>query len=99
MDLVYLRVSQINGCAYCIDKHTRDLIKGGASIEKLALVQVWAEAGSLFSEREKAALHWVETVTWVAQTHIPEADFTAADPFQRKGTRRSHNRDRAYEHL
>ncbi|MBU9294634.1 carboxymuconolactone decarboxylase family protein [Burkholderia multivorans] len=52
VDLVYLRVSQINNCAYCLDMHTRDLIERGASIEKLALVQAWAEAGSLFDERE-----------------------------------------------
>ena len=56
VDLVYLRVSQINNCAYCLDMHTRDLIKKGVKIEKLALVQAWAEAGHLFSERERAAL-------------------------------------------
>jgi AhpD family alkylhydroperoxidase len=43
IDLVYLRVSQINGCAYCLDMHTRDLIKKGVKLEKLALVQVWQE--------------------------------------------------------
>ena len=56
VELVYLRVSQINNCAYCLDVHTRDLIKKGLKIEKLALVQAWAEAGNLFSERERAAL-------------------------------------------
>jgi AhpD family alkylhydroperoxidase len=78
IDLVYLRVSQINGCAYCIDMHARDLIDAGMSRDKVILVQVWRESGSLFSEREQAALAWAETVTLVAQTHIPEADFTAA---------------------
>jgi len=78
VDLVYLRVSQINGCAYCLDMHTRDLLKKGASIEKLALVQAWREGGRLFSEREKAALAWAETVTQVAQTGVPDADFQAA---------------------
>jgi AhpD family alkylhydroperoxidase len=62
VDLVYLRVSQINNCAYCLDMHTRDLIKKGVKIEKLALVQSWAEAGHLFSEREHAALAWAEAV-------------------------------------
>jgi AhpD family alkylhydroperoxidase len=51
VDPVYLRVSQINNCAYCLDMHTRDLIKKGVKKEQLALVQAWAEAGLLFSER------------------------------------------------
>jgi AhpD family alkylhydroperoxidase len=78
VDLVYLRVSQINGCAYCLDMHTRDLIKKGIKIEKLALVQVWQEAGNLFSDRERAALAWAETVTRVAQTGVPDVEFEAA---------------------
>ena len=78
VDLVYLRVSQINGCAYCLDMHTRDLIKKGVSIDKLALVQAWREAGKLFSDRERAALAWAETVTQVAHTGVPDADFHAA---------------------
>jgi len=78
IDLVFLRVSQINGCAYCIDMHSRDLIKGGMNIEKLVLVQAWSEAGTLFSDREKSALGWAETVTKVAQTHVPDADFEKA---------------------
>ena len=51
VDLVYLRISQINNCAYCLDMHTRDLLKKGQKIEKLALVQAWAEGGHLFDER------------------------------------------------
>lgn len=78
VELVYLRVSQINGCAYCLDRHTRDLIKKGVQVEKLALAQVWQEAGELFSDRERAALAWAETVTWVAETGVPDADFEAA---------------------
>ena len=78
VDLVYLRVSQINGCAYCLDMHTRDLLKKGVAVDKLALVQAWREAGPLFSEREKAALSWAESVTQVAQTGVPDADFQAA---------------------
>ena len=54
--MVYLRVSQINNCAYCLDMHTRDLLKKGQKFEKLALVQAWAEAGNLFDDRERAAL-------------------------------------------
>ncbi|MBR8242461.1 carboxymuconolactone decarboxylase family protein [Burkholderia multivorans] len=78
VDLVYLRVSQINNCAYCLDMHTRGLIERGVSIEKLALVQAWAEAGSLFDERERAALAWAETVTRVAETGVPDAAYEAA---------------------
>ena len=78
IDLVYLRVSQINGCAYCIDMHSRDLLQGGVSIEKLVLVPAWREAGSLFSEQERAALAWSETVTRVAETAVPDADYQDA---------------------
>jgi AhpD family alkylhydroperoxidase len=77
VDLVYLRVSQINNCAYCLDMHTRDLLKKGQKIEKLALVQAWAEAGSLFDERERAALAWAETVTRVAETGVPAEAYQA----------------------
>jgi AhpD family alkylhydroperoxidase len=78
VDLVYLRVSLINGCAFCIDMHSRDLLKGGMAVEKLVLVPAWREAGALFSEREKAALAWAETVTRVAETNVPDAEFEAA---------------------
>jgi AhpD family alkylhydroperoxidase len=78
VELVYLRSSQINNCAYCLDSHMRDLLKKGQSIEKLALVQAWAEAGTLFDERERAALAWAETVTRVADTHVPDEAYEAA---------------------
>jgi AhpD family alkylhydroperoxidase len=78
VDLVYLRVSQINNCAYCLDMHTRDLIKMGVKVEKLALLQAWEEAGHLFSERERAALAWAETVTRVSETGVPDEAFQAA---------------------
>lgn len=78
IDLVYLRVSQINGCAYCIDLHSRDLLKQGLAVEKLVLVPVWHEAGAVFSERERSALRWADTVTRVADTGIPDADYQAA---------------------
>ena len=78
VDLVYLRVSQINNCAYCLDMHTRDLLKRGVKIEKIALVQAWAEAGNLFDARERAALAWAESVTRVSQTGVPDEDYQAA---------------------
>lgn len=77
VELVYLRVSQINGCAYCLDLHTRDLTKKGVPLAKLALVQVWHEAGAVFDAREQAAFAWTETVTRVADTAIPDASFAA----------------------
>lgn len=77
VDLVYLRVSQINGCAYCIDKHSRDLLAHGMAIDKLLLVPVWDESGALFDPRERAALAWAESLTNVAQTHVPDTDFAA----------------------
>jgi AhpD family alkylhydroperoxidase len=78
INLVYLRVSQINNCAYCLDMHTRDLLKMGQKIEKLALVQAWAEAGNLFDERERAGLAWAETVTRIADTGVPDKAYEAA---------------------
>ena len=78
VDLVYLRVSQINGCAYCIDMHSRDLLKSGITVDKLVLVPVWRDAGEVFSARERTALAWAETVTRVAETGIPDADYEAA---------------------
>ena len=78
VNLVHLRTSQINGCAYCIDMHSRDLLKGGMTIDKLILVPAWREAGKLFDARERAALAWSETVTNVAHTGVPDAEFQAA---------------------
>ena len=78
VELVYLRISQINNCAYCLDMHTRDLISKGVKVEKIALVQAWEEAGGLFSEQERAALAWAETVTRVAQTNVPDEAYEAA---------------------
>lgn len=77
LHLVYLRVSLINGCAFCIDMHTRDLLAGGVAQEKLTLLPVWREAGELFSEQERAALAWCETVTNVSQTAIPDHEYEA----------------------
>lgn len=78
VDLVYLRISQINGCAYCIDMHTRDLGKRGVLADKIALLPVWREAAALFTLEERAALAWAESVTRVADTGVPDADFDAA---------------------
>jgi AhpD family alkylhydroperoxidase len=78
INLAYLRVSQINGCAFCIDMHSRDLLKSGLTVDKLVLVPGWRDAGEVFSPRERIALAWTETVTRVAETHVPDADYEAA---------------------
>jgi AhpD family alkylhydroperoxidase len=78
IDLVYLRVSQINGCAYCIDMHSRDLLKAGLPVEHLVLVSVWREAGSIFDEQEKAALAWAEVVTRLGDEGAPDSAYDAA---------------------
>lgn len=75
--LIFLRVSQINGCAHCIDMHTRDLLKT-MSIDKLALVPVWAEVPHLFSDQYLAALAWAEEVTNVSSTHASDEAYAAA---------------------
>jgi AhpD family alkylhydroperoxidase len=74
---VFLRASQINGCAYCIDMHSRDLLKGGVAVEKLMLVSAWREAGDVFTGREKAALQWAEAVTLISESHAPDEAFAA----------------------
>lgn len=76
--LVFLRVSQVNGCAHCIDIHTRDLIKTGMSVEKIVLIPVWREAAYLFSDVERAALSWAEEVTRISETHASDEAYSAA---------------------
>ncbi|EJN08788.1 carboxymuconolactone decarboxylase family protein [Herbaspirillum sp. YR522] len=77
VEMVFLRVSQINGCAYCIDKHSRDLLKGGMTVDKLVLVPVWHEAGALFSPQQQAALAWAEVVTRIDRGGAADADYEA----------------------
>ncbi|GAB7548141.1 carboxymuconolactone decarboxylase family protein [Cupriavidus sp. D39] len=79
VELVRLRASQINGCAYCIDLHTTDARKGGEDDRRLATLSVWRET-PFFSERERAALAWTEAVTLVAQDHVPDAAWEAVRP-------------------
>lgn len=74
--LVFLRISQINGCAHCIDKHSRDL-RETMSIDKITLVPLWDEVQHLFSEQERAALAWAEEVTNVSETHASDEAYAA----------------------
>ncbi|QTG16815.1 carboxymuconolactone decarboxylase family protein (plasmid) [Agrobacterium tumefaciens] len=75
--LVFLRVSQINGCAHCIDMHSRDLRKT-MSVDKITLVPIWDEVPHLFSDQERAALAWAKEVTNVSQTHASDEAYAAA---------------------
>ncbi|WP_342246614.1 carboxymuconolactone decarboxylase family protein [Pseudomonas sp. OTU5201] len=70
-ELVRIRASQINGCAYCIDMHTTDAAKEGESLQRLMAVSVWKET-PFFDDRERAALLWTETLTLVATRHAPD---------------------------
>lgn len=74
LDLIKLRASQINGCAFCVDLHSSDARKAGESERRLYAVAVWREA-PFFTARERAALAWAEAITLVSQTHAPDADY------------------------
>ena len=75
-ELVKIRASQINGCAYCIDMHTKDARAVGETEQRIYALPAWREA-PFFSERERAALAFTESVTEVATTHVPVADYDA----------------------
>lgn len=72
LELVRLRASQMNGCAYCVDMHTKDARAEGETEQRLYAVSVWEEA-PFFTERERAALAWTEAVTRVSDSHVPDA--------------------------
>src|SRR6201985_186273 len=71
IELVKTRASQINGCAFCIHMHTRDARAHGETEERLYLLDAWRES-PLYTDRERAALAWTESVTLVSQTHVPD---------------------------
>ncbi|MAL01167.1 carboxymuconolactone decarboxylase family protein [Neopusillimonas maritima] len=71
VELVKIRASQLNGCAYCIHMHTTDARKHGESEMRLYLLSAWRES-PLYSKRERAALEWTETLTLIAQTQVPD---------------------------
>ncbi|HTS51138.1 MAG TPA: carboxymuconolactone decarboxylase family protein [Bryobacteraceae bacterium] len=77
LDLVYLRVSQINGCAYCLDMHSKDLRAAGETEQRLYLLDAWREA-PFYSDRERAALAWSEAVTRVTEGHVPDQVYEQA---------------------
>src|SRR5262245_23583898 len=69
--LVKIRASQMNGCAYCIDMHTKDARQAGETEQRIYALNAWRET-PFFSERERAALEWTEAVTRVGDTHVPD---------------------------
>ena len=77
LELVKVRASQINGCAYCVDMHTKDARVLGETEQRLYAVPVWRET-PFFSERERAALAWTEAVTLVAQSGVPDEEYRLA---------------------
>ncbi|WP_305804482.1 carboxymuconolactone decarboxylase family protein [Stenotrophomonas sp. YIM B06876] len=76
LELVKTRASQINGCGFCLDMHTRDARAHGETEQRLYTLSAWRET-PFFSERERAALAWTESVTNVAQTGVPDAVYEA----------------------
>jgi AhpD family alkylhydroperoxidase len=71
LDLVKLRASQINGCAYCIDMHSKDARAGGETEQRLYGLTAWSET-PFYTERERAALKWTEAMTLISETHAPD---------------------------
>lgn len=74
LELVRLRASQINGCAFCIHMHVKDALKHGESDMRIHMLDGWRDS-PLFSDRERAALNWTESLTRIAETHAPDADY------------------------
>jgi AhpD family alkylhydroperoxidase len=75
IELVKTRASQINGCAYCIDMHTKDARKRGETEQRLYLLDAWREA-PVYTDRERAALAWTDAVTLISKTHAPDDVYT-----------------------
>jgi AhpD family alkylhydroperoxidase len=72
--LVKMRASQINGCAYCLDMHSKELRRDGETEQRIYLLDAWRES-PLYTPRERAALAWTDAVTRIAETHAPDGDF------------------------
>lgn len=75
-ELIKIRASQINGCAFCLAMHTHDARELGETDERMYLLNAWHEA-PVYSERERAALGWIEAITLVTQGHVPDEAFEA----------------------
>ena len=86
--LIKLRASQINGCAYCLDMHWKDLRASGETEQRMYSLDAWREC-PYYTERERAALAWTEAVTLIAKDHAPDAVYEEARAIQREGAVRS----------
>jgi len=75
-DLLKLRASQLNGCAYCVDMHSTDAATNGEPQQRIHAVSIWRES-PFFTEKERAALAFTESVTRATETHVPQEDFDA----------------------
>ncbi|HEY0470748.1 MAG TPA: carboxymuconolactone decarboxylase family protein, partial [Kribbella sp.] len=84
-DIVRIRASQLNGCAYCLDMHTLDARHGGDSEQRLNLIATWREARKFYSAQEQAALELTEAITLISIDHVPDDVYaTAAAAFDDK---------------
>jgi AhpD family alkylhydroperoxidase len=77
LHLVKMRASQINGCAYCLDMHSKDARAAGETEQRLYLLDAWREA-PFYTERERAALEWTESLTLIGDGHVPDRVYAAA---------------------
>lgn len=77
LNLIYFRVSQINGCAFCLDMHAKDLRAAGETEQRLYLLDAWREA-PFYTDRERAALIWAEAVTRIAGGQVPDEVYKQA---------------------
>jgi AhpD family alkylhydroperoxidase len=78
IDLIDYRVSQLNGCAFCLDMHSKDLRARGETEQRLYMITAWREAPHLYSSRERAALAWAEAVTRLENQQVPDAVYDMA---------------------
>ena len=76
-ELIFMRVSQINGCAYCLDMHSKDLRAAGETEQRLYMLSAWRES-PVYTDRERAALAWAEAVTLVTEGHVSDEVYEAA---------------------
>lgn len=78
VELINLRVSQINGCVACLNAHTRDAVRAGETTQRIGVLSAWRDAGPLFSEQERAALTWAESLTTLPDPRQQDIDYAEA---------------------
>jgi AhpD family alkylhydroperoxidase len=98
-ELIKIRASQINGCAYCLDMHTKDAIKYGETAERIFLVSAWHEADKFFTEEEKVALKMTEEITLISQNGLSDDTYQKAKSVFSKTNCRDHHGHCNYQFL